>query len=493
MRPATQALNPPTDRISKAHRTGLPIHPELLPGESYESYALRLAYSNVMTVHTLKQCLGLKKGANTDSIDQERAWVELISERLPNRTAQSRSLWSFKKSLGRTWKSWFTPKYLRHYCPLCLKEDSVPHLRLVWRLGFYVACPKHRVLLESRCGRCGHEFRPTRPNPYFSLDRCYACGHRFSSTQPRRLDNGDMGLVAVAEMTPLVTTPSEAVRSTSVCVKHPFEVLFFLISIFRELYAKSASAFHVSGGCLVPREEGVMLSIVGKAWNVMSSVERLEDFAGRNQGRLNIRAHQMWLPLDLAHLKKHAVGCRSEIDWRLAYEVANSADARGDLVSGRLVAREMGISYWLYCERAPLELKTHIAKLVNSRKDELVNLINQAIESAPVYRAIDSGYLSKSTGITRSDLRAKYYKWSRSDRIQRLLSDARRTRDHYFASFRCLNCDRSRVVVRRIYGIRSGLDSPRKAWVTCRNCGRGRFVDVSSAPSYGEFLGRNIT
>ena len=439
----------------------LPVYPELLPGESYESYALRLAYSNVMTLHTLKQCFGLKKGANTDSIDRERAWVELVSGRFSNQTAQSQSLWTFRKSLGRTWQSWLTPKSFRRYCPLCLKEDRVPYVRLVWRLGFYVACSKHQVLLESKCGHCGREFKPTKPNPYFSLDQCYACGSRFSSTQPRGLAKDDVGLVAITEMTPLAMMPKETAQPTDVCVKRPFEVLLFLVSVLRELYFKGASAYHVAGNYLVPREEAVMLGIVGKAWDMMGSAEKLEDFASKNQGRFNVRAHRVWLPPDLGYLRKPATRRRLEVNWSLGFETANKANAKGDLVSGKLVARELGVGYGLYCERAPPELKTHVMKLRNSRKDNLVNLIARAIDSAPVSQSIDSGSLSELTGISRSVLRGKLYKWSRSNQIQGLLSEARQIRARYFASFLCLRCDKSLVTVRRIYGTRSGLGSPK--------------------------------
>ena len=44
--------------------------------------------------------------------------------------------------------------YGLQFCPLCLAEDAEPYYRRHWRLGFYVVCHRHRVVMLDRCGSC---------------------------------------------------------------------------------------------------------------------------------------------------------------------------------------------------------------------------------------------------------------------------------------------------------------------------------------------------
>ena len=45
--------------------------------------------------------------------------------------------------------------YGMQYCPQCLAEDSEPYFRRFWRVGFYVRCHRHRLLMLDRCPECG--------------------------------------------------------------------------------------------------------------------------------------------------------------------------------------------------------------------------------------------------------------------------------------------------------------------------------------------------
>lgn len=44
------------------------------------------------------------------------------------------------------------PRY--RFCPICLSEDEVPHIRLHWRLATTILCEHHKVLLTDRCPSC---------------------------------------------------------------------------------------------------------------------------------------------------------------------------------------------------------------------------------------------------------------------------------------------------------------------------------------------------
>lgn len=81
------------------------------------------------------------------------------------------------------------------YCPLCLTEDTTPHLRLTWRLSFLTACPQHGTLLLDACPACQHPFAPhlndlgPGRNWYFESDLpfewCPQCGEHLAAQPPQ--------------------------------------------------------------------------------------------------------------------------------------------------------------------------------------------------------------------------------------------------------------------------------------------------------------------
>lgn len=44
---------------------------------------------------------------------------------------------------------------IHRYCPLCLRQDQIPYLRLSWRVAFQLMCPEHHCLLLEKCPGCG--------------------------------------------------------------------------------------------------------------------------------------------------------------------------------------------------------------------------------------------------------------------------------------------------------------------------------------------------
>lgn len=59
-------------------------------------------------------------------------------------------------------------------CPECL-ADGVPHFRKTWRLGFVVACERHRRRLRDGCAHCDAPIVPHRSMTPRLTD-CHACG-----------------------------------------------------------------------------------------------------------------------------------------------------------------------------------------------------------------------------------------------------------------------------------------------------------------------------
>jgi hypothetical protein len=44
---------------------------------------------------------------------------------------------------------------IHRYCPLCLRQDQIPYLRLSWRVAFQLMCPEHHCGLLEKCPSCG--------------------------------------------------------------------------------------------------------------------------------------------------------------------------------------------------------------------------------------------------------------------------------------------------------------------------------------------------
>jgi hypothetical protein len=86
-------------------------------------------------------------------------------------------------------------------CSHCLQQDASPHHRLVWRLGFVVACNDHYALLVDRCDQCGARLRFFE-RPRTGSDRwrrdptglclCSNCGFDLRDSKPVGLPYGEL-------------------------------------------------------------------------------------------------------------------------------------------------------------------------------------------------------------------------------------------------------------------------------------------------------------
>lgn len=83
------------------------------------------------------------------------------------------------------------------YCPLCLKDDTLPYYRKKWRLSLSVACPRHRCFLKDRCSSCGTPLTPYLSCKYERLDVCYKCGEKLSKPRTLSISEGSEILWAV--------------------------------------------------------------------------------------------------------------------------------------------------------------------------------------------------------------------------------------------------------------------------------------------------------
>lgn len=151
----------------------LPVVRVMLDGESLSSWFVRIADAHGMSTQQLGAWL-MGRGRQVFTEDVDRGSWDALVHALSHATGQTRDLlfggtlrtfegglWGEMPRQGAT--RWVLPIIKKgtqrtghgvQYCARCLAMDEVPHLRLVWRLAFVVACPLHTSLLQDRCDYC---------------------------------------------------------------------------------------------------------------------------------------------------------------------------------------------------------------------------------------------------------------------------------------------------------------------------------------------------
>jgi len=136
----------------------------VLRGELLSSWITRLATENSMMVAALLAHVGFERQVQTDfDLSPQFDLIASLAlaglsfgdaDRLHRATITS---WGEKAgSLRQCMRRWVLPAGFRHsrirFCPLCLKERA--YFRKVWRLNWYGACHRHRVILRDHCPAC---------------------------------------------------------------------------------------------------------------------------------------------------------------------------------------------------------------------------------------------------------------------------------------------------------------------------------------------------
>ena len=69
-------------------------------------------------------------------------------------------------------------KKRKAWCPHCYEQDSEPYERLLWSLRAVTVCPKHRMLLATKCPNCSEQL-PLLGHTG-TLGACFRCGASFN-------------------------------------------------------------------------------------------------------------------------------------------------------------------------------------------------------------------------------------------------------------------------------------------------------------------------
>ena len=223
---------------SPAYFNPWPLHPQPLDGESLTSWLARIAKANVTTVpKLLSPHFGEKRWDRRDLDLLEERKVSILTHLGKVREGKTR----VRKMVLTRWKKLLPLAYADRkgpitsistirYCPLCLSQDKIPYLRLVWRLHFVAICPQHNVVLQTGCWRCKNRFQPI-----INFEGvCVRCRSALGDAPVTKLNNCKYLIRFVSSLSNILDNgkfPDKLKWSQS--IPDFFKVLLFLIRFFQ--------------------------------------------------------------------------------------------------------------------------------------------------------------------------------------------------------------------------------------------------------------------
>lgn len=185
------------------------IQPGPLKGELFSSWICRLAWAKRLNPNHLFE------GLRTYNRDIDIRPYEWLLEDLTKFTRVSEEeirgmlldhwddlLHKFKRGgypIGVIGRPHYKTQGIR-ICPECLKDDTVPYYRKIWRVGVITACTKHKCLLVDRCPECQSFIDPKRVGWKDSPTSCFNCGFDLRESPVLSIQAGDPFFGAVGEL-----------------------------------------------------------------------------------------------------------------------------------------------------------------------------------------------------------------------------------------------------------------------------------------------------
>lgn len=182
--------------LKKSHVKPLFFRTPIFDDESIASWLIRAAFRQGCSVTTFASyyweeyrlwTLDVDKGFNfvDETIHEDMA---ILAETTRERFDFKNLTWLSKGMSSTTGKyrttPWVLPLFKRnrhalygyHYCPVCLEEDKIPYMRLLWRYSWYTYCHVHAVKMENRCHSCDALFQPGLLSQELqTINHCHSC------------------------------------------------------------------------------------------------------------------------------------------------------------------------------------------------------------------------------------------------------------------------------------------------------------------------------
>ena len=476
-----------------------PVHPRPQPGESLESWLIRYAFSNFSSLIHFVRLLG----TNTTNIDldangKNQTLFTWVKTELGESTSSDLLLSRFEGVLGPTLGKWTTTgpvHQFRRFCPACFAGDDSPFLRLIWRLNFLLTCPVHQVFLESKCGACSAEFRPTMSNPYFDIGKCSQCGFSLSRTHLRNVSQQSKLLWASEGLSALVQSGAANLGQT----RRPdeiFDALLVTVRLALNPKAEQKRPSDIGGSLKFSHGSETYGYALGRAWELLNDEKELDSLTRRYQAYFN-RVVQNRCPTLLLryHRAARPRPKASEIDWKKVRTLAEKMSSDGRRIGIQTIEREMGFGRGFFANKTPPRLRTYIRKIRSTSAARRTALLTALIMALPVSQLVTVRNLSKSSGLKQSVLGGMLYGKSRTSRLKQTVDQAVDRTSHYYSSFPCktLTCPKRGEVLSgsvRLFmdGVAFAGGPQESRRVYCSTCKKVQVVDVSGAPLQKDYL-----
>lgn len=175
------------------HLNRLPVFVTPLPEEAFVSWAARLGTGLQWTAdQVFRHGFGLTRRLATDwwtrpddplirRVAQRSGLTDQAIERLTFRDWQPACFDDEAAARFAGWRYEALPPERRDrgiaICPICLRTDAIPYLRLNWFVGWVAICPAHGVALVAKCRCCQQPLRAVTSNSreVLSSGRCLTC------------------------------------------------------------------------------------------------------------------------------------------------------------------------------------------------------------------------------------------------------------------------------------------------------------------------------
>ena len=173
--------------------------PDIIPGEVFSSWVWRCVASGRLSKEQLRKTWKLKQSPSWVDIDPSLVNLQKIANTLndvPIEALQA-SVWGQATNLAHVQTfclstDIFGQRPIYRYCPDCLREDDIPHIRKSWRLAWTYVCPTHQRLMEEKCPHCytymDLDQAIVKAKESASISNCQSCGQDLTSCPT--LDDG---------------------------------------------------------------------------------------------------------------------------------------------------------------------------------------------------------------------------------------------------------------------------------------------------------------
>lgn len=170
--------------------------PDIVAGEVFSSWVWRCIASGRLSKEQLRKSWKLKQSVTWADIDPSLVNFQKIANTLNDVSSKAlqASAWDANSNLAHPETiclstDIFGQRPIYRYCPDCLSEDQIPHIRKTWRLAWTYICAKHQRLMEEKCPHC-HTYMDldqaiVKAKESASISNCQTCGQDLTSCPTR--------------------------------------------------------------------------------------------------------------------------------------------------------------------------------------------------------------------------------------------------------------------------------------------------------------------